>query len=167
MPTKTKRAIDAESFMERVRIMSLDPRYGGDLWTFLVAQARATEDSNPFSRRGADRWVYLAMWTFLLRLTAQSDGVPEVFRDWVTVNAGDPSTRHHCVVAHVRNGRHDGRADGRRALYKMLLYYPLHEGKDGVSFKMTNPDAEANASRPGRRPQLLCVREDGVDVPVG
>ena len=167
MPTKTKRAIDAESFMERVRIMSLDPRYGGDLWTFLVAQARATEDSNPFPRRGADRWVYLAMRTFLLRLTAQSDGVPEVFRDWVTVNAGDPSTRHHCVVAHVRNGRHDGRADGRRALYKMLLYYPLHEGKDGVSFKMTNPDAEANASRPGRRPQLLCVREDGVDVPVG
>jgi len=143
MPTKTMRAIDAESFMEPVRIMSLDPRYGGDLWTFLVAQARATEDSNPFPRRGADRWVYLAMRTFLLRLTAQSDGVPEVFRDWVTVNAGDPSARHHCVVAHVRNGRHDGRADGSRALYKMLLYYPLHEGKEGVSFKMTHPDAEA------------------------
>jgi len=42
MPTRTMRAVDAESFMERARIMSLDERYGGDLWTLLVAPSRAS-----------------------------------------------------------------------------------------------------------------------------
>jgi len=143
MPTRTMRAVDAESFMERVRIVSLDERYGGDLWTFLVAPSRATEDSNAFPRLGADRLVYAAIKNFLLRLAGRKETVPEVFRDWVTVNVSDPSPRHHCVIAHVRNGQHDGRSDGRRLLYKLLLYFMLPVGENGVSFKMLHPSTEA------------------------
>jgi len=57
-----------------------------------------------------------AIKTFLLRLAGRKETVPKVFRDWATVNVCDPSPRHHCVFAHVRNGRHDSRSHGCRLL---------------------------------------------------
>jgi len=48
MPTRTMQEVDAEFFMERVRIMSLDERYVGDLWTFLMAPSSAVPPSRFF-----------------------------------------------------------------------------------------------------------------------
>jgi len=68
--------------------------------------------------------------------------VPEIFRNWTTVSSTDLSVRHAALVSHIKGNRHDPRANARRKLYFLILYYTVLASRPGVYIEMRDVGAK-------------------------
>lgn len=126
---------------QRILMLAVNPIEKGDTLTQLVPPTARGDENNVHAWTNGFRITLGVMQVVLTRCHLQGD-VPEVFRDWTKVTADDPSPRHAAFVAVARGGRHDVRADGRLAMYNIIMYYLRHVGRNGVYIKMLVPDGD-------------------------
>lgn len=140
VPPSALRKAEHGVIKQRVLAMSVNPVAKGDVLTQLTPPIANGNGNNKYVWAHAYR-ITLGVMQVILNAAHASGNAPEVFRDWTQITADDQSPRHACFVAVARGGRHDVRADGRKALYVQIIYFLMHKERDGVHIKLLHPDA--------------------------